>query len=126
MELVIRELGAPVPPPPPPPVEEGQRRLVIIRETEETTPALARTLTALRTGTVAQYFASKGHTLDIVDDDSVDQSGQPVKWIEDLESLGVPEPAFFILDPQTTAVIYKQPLPATPGEILAAVKANGG
>lgn len=108
------------PGPTPPPVTVGKRAVVILRETDDNTPAIGLLTTQLRTGEAAAYLKSKGHTLDILDDDN------PAPIVTKLVALGVAEPALFILDAATGAVVHQQPLPASAAEVLAVLKAHGG
>lgn len=128
-------VGAPVPPGPTPPgpvpptpVVEGKRTVVIVHESADQTPAQSRLFTTLRTGQVASYIVAKGHTLLILDDDSVDQNDRPLKVVTDLITLGDPLPFVGILDSNTGAVLHHRPLtPAASAEgVLAVLKENGG
>jgi hypothetical protein len=122
LSKIAGELGkAPEPPTPPtPPVVEGKRYVVILSETEDNTPAMGLLVNALRKGETAAYLTSKGHTLDVLDDDN------PTPIVAKLLPLGVQQPALFVLDAGTNAVLHSQPLPATAAEVLAAIKAHGG
>lgn len=119
----------PTPPPTPtPPVVEGKRTVVIVHESADQTPAQSRLFNTLRNGTAASYIVSKGHTLLILDDDSVDQLNRPYKIVTDLVTLGDPLPLVGILDSNTGALLHHRPLtPAANAEgILAVLKEHGG
>ena len=141
LEGVIHVLGAqpppvpptPVPPGPPPPVpptpvEVGKRTVVVVHESADATAERARLFTALRTGTNASYLAAKGHTLLILDDDSVDEHKQPLKLVSELVALGDALPFLAILDSNSGAVLHHRPLtPAANAEgVLTVLKENGG
>jgi hypothetical protein len=113
---------------PPAPVVEGPRTVVIVHESADQTPAQARLFTALRAGTVAQYIASKGHNLLILDDDSVDQGGRPIALVAKLTALGDPLPFMAVLETNTGNVLNHRPLtPAANADgVLAVLKENGG
>lgn len=123
LEGIVKELGAgpgPVVPPPP-----GSKRLVVIvRESEDDTPDMAFLFNALRTGPEAKWLKDNGYpTPRIHDDDDVDQNGNSIPLVEQLEKLG-PEPGLFLLEPSTLAVVHNQALPKTAAEVLDVVKAH--
>jgi hypothetical protein len=115
-------------PVPPGPVVEGTREIVIIRETADTTSDQARMLVMLRVGIAAEYLSAKGHKLAILDDDAVDETGQPSRYVGEWLKIvqGIPLPAMAIVDKATQTVLDKRPLPATPDEFLEAVRKAGG
>lgn len=119
---ILADLGQGPNPPPGPPVVEGKRHLVIIRETEDSTPDLALLLTDLRDGEHAAYLSSKGHKLDILDDDL----SAPIVANLRPQLAGMTMPALFILDAATGAMVHKQTLPASAAEVINVVKAHGG
>jgi hypothetical protein len=125
---VIPPEPGPDPPRPTPPVVEGNREIVIIRETADTTSDQARLLVMLRVGVAAEYLTAKGHKLAILDDDAVDENGQPSKYVAEWLKIvqGIPLPAMAIVDKATQTVLDKRPLPATPDEFLDAVRKAGG
>lgn len=95
-------------PTPTPPV--GKLTAVIVHETEDDTASLSRAFVALRSGPSADWLKSQGHSLAIVDDDSTDVDGQPLKILQPLKALGVAMPALFVLD-STNRVVLQQTLP---------------
>lgn len=88
------------------PAVRGPLRVVIVHETLDTTPQLARLITALRRdgNEVEEYLRTKQHTLDVLDDDhqSVDAA-----WFA-----GVRLPAVVLLDANTGQVQGRGELPA--------------
>lgn len=127
---IVAELGSkptpPVPPGPTPPVVEGKRRVVILHETSDNTPELSQLFVKLRRQDVEQYLQSKGHRLDILDDDQVTHEGTPDPLVVRLNGLGQALPALFILDLTSGEVIHKQALPATPEAVMEVLKTHGG
>lgn len=115
-------------PGPTPPVPAGARAVLILHESAETTPQVARLLTQLRTGQHAEYLRSRGHSLSILDDDAVGFDGRPSPAVEAWRShfAGLTLPAVLIYDPDRSAIIAKQALPATSAELIELVKRNGG
>jgi hypothetical protein len=65
----------PGPTPPGPPAVGGARHVLIVYETADVTPAFARLLNGLRSGTHARYLADHKHVLSLVDDDAVNADG---------------------------------------------------
>jgi hypothetical protein len=118
----------PGPTPPPGPVVEGAKRIVVIREAMEPTPELSRTLVLLQSGPVADYFKSKGHTVQIFDDEAKDEQGNPSAYVQAwLKILGdKPLPAVAIEDVTTRNVVHKDKLPASADAVLSIVKGVGG
>jgi hypothetical protein len=121
----------PVPPDPtptPPPVVSGARGIAIIRETADTTPAVARLVTALRVGPHSQYLASKKHTLQVLDDDSVSGDGRASAAVEAWRPIfaGMKLPVLIIYDPVSRSVLSKEPLPTTAEAVVEAIKKTGG
>lgn len=123
----------PDPPDPPDPTPSpGPRAVILIRETAETTPALSRLITGLRSGPAADYLKSNGHKLSILDDDAVDSSGQPSAVVKAwLTAIGnMPLPALVVADVTDgkTKVLYTGTLTeaATADTVLNTLKANGG
>lgn len=120
----------PTPPIPTPPVVEGKRALLIIRESADSTPALARTITALRNPPHSDYLKSHGHTLAVLDDDSVDADGKPSAIVEAWrpQFVGMTLPVIFVIDPNGNKLVGKQSFPAnaTADDLMKIVKANGG
>lgn len=116
----------PDPPGPTPPPPSGKRDVVILYESEDQTPSRAILFTSLRASQQGQYLKDKGHRLIIIDDDTVGPNGQLAEVVAKYKSLGVPLPALFVLDSATGAVLVKQPLPDTAGEVVELVKQHGG
>lgn len=120
----------PNPPTPVPPVVEGKRALLIVRESADTTPAMARLMTALRNPPHSTYLTSKAHTLSVIDDDAVDENGQPTavlaSWRPHFQ--GMTLPVLFVIDPATKTLIHKQSFTdAVPAAgIIDILKAHGG
>lgn len=116
----------PVPPEPVPPtpipVVVDKLDVLIVRETEDTTPELARAITSLRSGPSAEYLAGKGHRLQVLDDDATDAAGQPVKVLQPFAPFAVPE--LLLLADGT--LIHRQALPATADEVISVIRAHGG
>jgi hypothetical protein len=121
---VAEELGAA--PGPTPPIPGGQKHIVILRETADDTPEQARMWNLLRTGEHAAYLKSKGHKLEILDDDSVDQNGQPSKLVEGLKPLATSLPFLFILEPSDGRPLHSQAVPATAAQVMEVIKSHGG
>lgn len=125
---------APVPPVPPgpkppepgpTPVVSGKRELMIVRETADTTPDFARTITALQgKGAAYDYLRSKGHRIAILDDQSPASVRQA--WRPHFD--GMTLPALVILDAETRNLLYKGPLSPTASadSIIVKLKEYGG
>ncbi len=116
---IVAELGVA-----PSPV--GKRHIVILRETSDDTPEQARAWNLLRSGENASYIKAKGHKLEILDDDSVDQDGQPSKLVEQLKPLASSLPFMFILEPSDGRPLHSQAAPATAAQIMEVIKNHGG
>lgn len=126
----------PVPPgpdppvPPTPPVVEGKRALLIIRESADSTPNVARMITALRNPPHSSYLKEKGHTLSVLDDDAVDAEGKPSALVEAWRShfAGMTLPVVFIIDPNGNKLIHKESLPESAGAdaVMGLLKKFGG
>lgn len=116
----------PDPPPPPPQPVDGPRQLVIVRETADSTPDLSRLIVSLRSGSAADYLASKSHKLSVLDDDAIDSMGKPlpamVEWRKIYEPIGLP--CLIISD--GTKLLASVKLPGTAAEILELLKSHGG
>lgn len=115
-------------PEPTPPVVEGKRTVVLLYELGDQTAEIGRMTVALRkpTGEHDAYLKSNGHTLLILDEEQQDGSGQPLKLVTELRSLGVPLPGLFILDTNTGAVLHKQSLPADAAGVMQVLREHGG
>ena len=126
--LVVGEPEPPVPPKPPdppkPPVPDGPLQVTILHESTATTPEMARTFTNLRTGTSQSYLKSKGHTLNILDDDLTDAAGKPSPLVTKWAPIGtLPE---LVIGTADGKVIWRGPLPATADGVIEAIKRAGG
>jgi hypothetical protein len=117
----------PTPPTPDPPAPVGKLTAVIVHETEDDSPAVARMFIGLRSGASAKWLADQGHKLLILDDDTVDATGQPVQLVATLKALGVPMPALFVLDGQDR-VLLKQTLAegTTADNVIELLRRAGG
>lgn len=113
----------PAPTPTPDPTPAGSRMVMLIHETADKSPQWAITINQLRTGSPAKYLADKGHTLFILDDDSL---AGDVKWSDLLR--GLPLPVVIVSDPKTKKVIYQGSIPntITADGLLNIIKAHGG
>lgn len=120
----------PKPVPPSPPVVDGKRAVLIVRETADTTPEMSRLVVGLRTGASAAYLLSKGHTLAILDDDAVDENGQPAASVKAWEPFykDLTLPALLIIDPATRTLVHREALgaAATADSVIATIKGKGG
>lgn len=121
----------PVPPEPtPPPVVSGKRELLIVRETADVTTPLSGLLVALRNGPSFDYLKTKGHKLAILDDDSVNEAGQPSKLVEAWRPhfAGMTLPVLFIIDAQSRQLLHKESIAptATADNIIERVREHGG
>ncbi len=103
----------------------GKRHVVILHESADDTAEQARIWNQLRAGQASEYMISKGHKLDILDDDVVDGSGQLPPLVAKLNALNVATPALFILD-ESKAVLHSQALPSSTSQIMEVLKAHGG
>lgn len=104
-------------------VPAGPKTVLIVRETEDTTPEQAIVATGLRAGAHADYLKSKGHSLLILDDDAVNEAGQPLPLLAKFKPYSVPE--LLIVSPPDR-LIHREPLPASADAVMAAIKAKGG
>lgn len=120
-------IGTPAPTPPvvppgpvvpPTPIVEGKRHFYYLYETADTSVDQGLLLTELRTGVVDKYVRDKGHKLDILDDELIDES-----WRKLID--GRKLPAFVIADEKGNSLNVID-APATAAAILEAMKANGG
>jgi hypothetical protein len=115
-------------PTPPDPTPAGPRGIAIIRETAETSAPLARLINQLRTGPQSQYLASKGHKLDVWDDDSVLADGRPSPKAEAWKPIyaGLTLPVLIIYDPASKNILHKGTLPESADAVIEAVRKAGG
>lgn len=122
------EPPGPTPPIPTPPVVVGPRAVLIVHEVADKTPDFARLITALRAGPQAEYLKTKGHTLRILDDDSLDQDGKPAleAWRPYFSSLTLP--VLLVIDPTAKVVLHKESIApsATAESVVQKVKEHGG
>ena len=122
----------PKPPDPPPGPLPGKRAILLIEESSERTPEMANLLVSLRTGQAAKYFSSKGHSLVVLDKDSVGPDKLPSQVIKAWEPYfrDLKLPALIITDyDRTVPPIYRgsvNPLVDGPDAIVNLVKKAGG
>lgn len=107
------------------PAIAGPARVVIVHETADDTVAQRDMLAEIQIGKgpVAEYLKSKGHTIQVLDDDTQDENGQRVvdeAWLE-----GVRLPAVVILDATSRQAQQRGQLPATPDGLLGWLKGKG-
>lgn len=115
----------PVPPKPdpdPPTPKPSQVTAVIVHESNDSTPALSRLITGLRTGEAEQWLAAGGHSLLVLDDDATDANGQPLQIVASLNALGVAMPALFVLDGDQVLLKESLAADATGDQVLAKIK----
>jgi len=105
------------------PKVDGPLTVLIVRETGQSSPALARTLTTLRNGEPAAYLAGKKHILTVLDDDAETADGQPAPLLEKFKPYPV-LPELLLISGEK--LIHREPLPATPEAVIALVKKHGG
>jgi hypothetical protein len=125
--------GSPTPPPgpgpapPTPPVPSGKLTAIIFEESEDHTPAFARRLVQLRTGTAASYLKSKGHTLKIVDDDSTHEDGATTAMIAKIKAAGVSMPLLAVFN-EAGELVKIMPLPdsVTADNVVETLRQLGG
>lgn len=99
----------------------GPRNILIVHERGDDTPELTSTLAKLRLGTGAQYLTTKGHTLDVLDQDAQGPDGQPLAKLTALKPFTLPE--MFIHDKASGKLLWRGKLPADP---IAEVQRHGG
>jgi hypothetical protein len=91
---------------------------------------MARAITALRNPPHSDYLRSKGHTLNVLDDDAVDADGKPSAIVEAWRPFfkDLTLPVVFIVDQNGNKLVAKQSVPATTTAdgYMAILKANGG
>lgn len=103
-------------------VTEGPRHVMIPHETADDTPAIANELAALRMGTHEAYLKSKGHTLDILDDDKLGPDGQPPALLNKFKPYALPE--VLVIQPPDK-LLARQPF-TTADAAIELLKKNGG
>lgn len=137
--IVIGQPGpgpGPTPPPGPEPEPDptpvptpGKRSVAIVWESSESTPEIARLITAFRDGPARAYLNSKRHLLSLIDDDAVDGDGKPAAELEAWRPhfAGMRLPAFFIID-STGKLLHKQEVaPGTTADnLIELIKRHGG
>ena len=106
-ELAINGPGPSPKPTPVVPPAEGQRSVLIVHEDEDDSTNFGGQVVKLRVGTSAEYLLAKGHTLQILSDDSLDMLGNkaPIltKHSSAIRKAGLP--ALLILDARTDKVL---------------------
>jgi len=137
MPFTIVPYGAPTPGPGPEPgpgpgpipVPGGKLFVLVVTETKDQTPEQA---TVLNSKAARDLMAAKGWQWRIVDQNVVDEHGQPPadisKWIEQAKTwaaAGNKLPCLMILDSQG-AVLSQGPVPATEAAYLELLKKFGG
>lgn len=129
LALLARGSGCTIDPPTPGPVA-GPRMVVLLHETADKSPEWTRAINLLRVGPQAQYLSSKGHSLLILDDDSVGADGKPspavARWLPHVQGLDLP--VLIVADKATGGVTHKQSLPdaVTADGIVEIIKSHGG
>ena len=104
------------------PVSSGERIIMIPHETADDTPAIANEFAALRIGAHADYLKSKGHTLDIWDDDKVGPDGNPPALLEKYKPYSLPE--VLVIDPPDK-LLAREPF-TTADSAMDILRKNGG
>lgn len=107
----------------------GPRSLAIIHQSQEDTHEQGRMFVELRDGGNADYLKSKGHKLEILDADSVDEDGNPDVYTQNwMRAAGVTKPPFLGLKTLDDKVLLIRPLSAneTSTSIIATVQEYGG
>ena len=95
-----------------PVVPDGPLHAVVVYETLDTSPELARMLTALRTPPESDKIKAAGHRLDALDDEHPTVKSE---WL-----LGVTPPALVILN-SAGGLVKASPLPTTVDGVLEAM-----
>lgn len=137
--IVVGINPTPVPPTPDPvdPVDPekphpttGKRFVLLVRDTSIQSIEQGRMYNLLRTGAAADYLKSKGHQLDMLDPDAIDETGGKSATLEKYRSqiVGMAMPVVVVADLATGKLISKTSLPATAkaDDVVALVKAAGG
>lgn len=104
------------------PAPSGERIIMIPHETADDTPAIANEFAALRIGAHAEYLKSKGHTLDIWDDDKVGPDGKPPALLEKYKPYSLPE--VLVIDPPDK-LLAREPF-TTADAAMDLLRKNGG
>lgn len=122
----------PEPPKPEPVVPSGKRTVVILRETAGTPLATQSLLIGMRTGAAGKYLQDKGHTLAIVDMDSVDENDKETPLVKAwrAEIAGLKLPVIVVAEQQGNALkaIGKKEIQSgvTPDNLIEFIRQNGG
>ena len=127
---VVPPKPVPVVPPKPDvvvPETTGEREVVIVRESADQSAELARSLTALRVGSNAEYLKAKGHDLIVLDDDATLADGSPDPYVQGLMKLrgSVGLPCVFLVDKAANKLIDVKPF-TNDAAAMEALKASGG
>jgi hypothetical protein len=127
---VVPPKPVPVVPPKPDVVvleTKGTREMVILRESADQSAELARSLTALRVGSNAEYLKAKGHDLIVLDDDATLADGTPDPYVQGLLSLrgSVALPCVYLIDKAANKLIDVKPF-TNDAAAMEALKASGG
>jgi hypothetical protein len=109
------------------PETKGTREMVILRESADQSAELARSLTALRVGSNAEYLKTKGHDLLVLDDDATLADGSPDPYVQGLLSLrcSVALPCVYLIDKAANKLIDVKPF-TSDAAAMEALKASGG
>lgn len=91
----------------------GPRKIYIVREQEADDTKFAVLKVQLRNGAFADYLKSKGHTLEICDDDDAPPQFAPYNGNE------------LIVTDAAGMVTFRGPTPMLPSEVMAAIKKGG-
>lgn len=123
----------PYPPVPVPPVPEPkppapdvlkQLWILVVEETEQASADRGKFFAST---TLAKYVKDKGHKFRCVDQDAKDAAGKTpadlAPWIARAKAKKLP--VLFLVN-QAGDVLFEGPVPATPGEVLAAIQKVGG
>lgn len=115
------------------PAVEGRRVVLLLHETRDQTPAFAALVTALRTGTNETYFATKGHSVYVLDIDSKGADGKPLDVLTRLAPTmaGKVLPVLVVAEQATGGKLGKvlsceSLKSAAVDEVMAAIKKSGG
>lgn len=114
----------PEPKPEPKPVNEGPRFIVIVEESADGVATRAKVFTDTA---LSARMREKGHKFRIVDKDVIGADGKApadvARFIDEAKTKGLPR-VFFV--DQKGLAIQSGPCPATPGELLDALRKAGG
>jgi hypothetical protein len=115
-------------PDPQPPPAEGARHVLVVYETADVTPAFARLLNGLRSGTGAKYLADHKHTLALIDDDAVTADGAKAALLEKYAASVKFPRSLLVVDAASGAVVAIGELTdaSTAAGVIEFLKQNGG